>query len=145
MSWFFFALGTAICWGMGYALSEKTLHAGVSSSFFLSGIYVLSLPFYFLLTWKDNTFRTSLEILSDKHTLFITLGAIAAYFFGNLFIMNAISLKNATHANMIEITYPLFTVLFTYLLFRQIHLDWISALGGIMIICGTMLIIYKGI
>ena len=42
----------------------------------------------------------------------------------------SIDRKNATMAALIEITYAIFIVLFAWLLFREVHLTWTSALGG---------------
>jgi drug/metabolite transporter (DMT)-like permease len=144
MSWFFFALITAIFWGLGYALSEKLLHNGISGSFLLTCVYLFSMPLFIFLSLGNGTLKTSMQALSDKTLLLVMIGTITAFIFGNLFIMQAINLKNATYANLIEISYPLFTVLFTYLFFRTVHLDWITALGGLMIISGALLIFYKG-
>lgn len=143
MLWFVFASATAVFWGLGYALCEKVLHSDVSISFYLSCIYLLSAPVFVLMTYSNGSFRPSLEALADQKTLLIMLGSIVTFIFGNLFIMQAIHLKNATYANLIEIAYPLFTVLFTYLIFRTAHLDWSVVLGGLLIISGSMLIIYK--
>ncbi|MEZ5813507.1 MAG: EamA family transporter [Alphaproteobacteria bacterium] len=144
MSWFFFALITAIFWGLGYALSEKLLHNGISGSFLLTCIYLFSAPLFIFLSLSNGTLKTSIQALTDKTLLLVMIGTITAFIFGNLFIMQAINLKNATYANLIEISYPLFTVLFTYFFFRTVHLDWITALGGLMIISGALLIFYKG-
>ena len=45
-------------------------------------------------------------------------------------------------ASLIEITYPLFVVIFAYLLFRQLHLTSSVIIGGLMIMTGAGLIIY---
>ena len=49
--------------------------------------------------------------------------------------------KNATMAGLIEISYPIFIVLFTWLLFREMHLTWTSALGGLLIMAGAAVVI----
>lgn len=146
MAWFFFALGTAIAWGVGYSLTEKILHNGVSSPFFLAALCSASVPLYLFLSVKGGNVKTSIESLSAGNWGLIAafIGAIIAYIIGNLFIMQAIALKNATYANLIEITYPLFTIFFTYIFFRNFHLNWTTLAGGALIICGVLLIVYKG-
>lgn len=49
--------------------------------------------------------------------------------------------KNATMAGLIEISYPIFIVLFTWVLFREVHLTWTSALGGLLIVAGAVIVI----
>ena len=64
-----------------------------------------------------------------------TLGAVLLYI--------SINNKNATLASLIEITYPLFVVMFSYLLFKQLHVNISVIIGGVMIIAGAGLIIYN--
>ncbi len=144
MAWFFFALSTAIFWGVGYSLTEKLLHNGVSSSFFLALLYSISAPVFIAMTLWSSSFKTSLNAMMDNNMLWMAMGAIIAYMLGNLFIMQAIYLKNASYANLIEITYPLFTILFTYLFFKNFHLDGVTLAGGLLILSGAALIIYRG-
>jgi uncharacterized membrane protein len=56
----------------------------------------------------------------------------------------SIEQKNATLAGLIEIAYPLFIVLFSWLLFRQLHLDAGSLVGGILIVTGAILVSVSG-
>lgn len=146
MAWFYYALGTAILWGVGYSLTEKVLHNGVSSSFFLVSLCCASVPVYFMMSLYEGTAKESIHSLSSGNVwvLVAFVGAIVAYIFGNIFIMHAISLKNATYANLIEISYPLFTILFTYIFFKNFHLNWSTLAGGVLIFCGALLIVYKG-
>ena len=53
----------------------------------------------------------------------------------------SIDRKNATMAGLIEISYPIFIALFTWLLFREVHLTWTSALGGLLIVAGAVIVI----
>ena len=55
----------------------------------------------------------------------------------------AISGKNATLASLIEMTYPVFVVLFAYLFYRQVHVTPSVMIGGFMILVGAGLIIYN--
>lgn len=146
MLWAVLALSTAIFGGAGYAISEKIMHTGMSPTVFLLLLCIISLPIYATFSVLDGSFLRSIELLSaDNFKLgWLCLGACMIFVLGNLFIFEAISLKDATHANILEITYPIFTILFTYIFFKNVHLDWTTALGGILILCGTALIIYKG-
>ncbi len=55
----------------------------------------------------------------------------------------AITGKNATLASLIEMTYPVFVVLFDYLFYRQMHVTSSVFIGGLMILVGAGLIIYN--
>ncbi len=63
---------------------------------------------------------------------------------GSFFILYSISLKNATMANIIEISYPVFTFFFAWLLFRDVQLNTAAALGGLLIFSGIAVIYLKG-
>ncbi|MBX2833492.1 MAG: DMT family transporter [Micavibrio sp.] len=145
MLWLYLALGTSIAWGAGYALSEKFLHLGVSTPFFLGCLTIISAPLYFILASGNGQISKSLEILGKDKASLLSFGfCILAYVIGNLCITYAIQLKNATYANLIEITYPLFTVLFSYIIYKNFHLNWTTAIGGLLILSGTLLILFKG-
>ena len=143
MGWFALSLCTAVFWGLGYALTEKIMQNGVSSAFFLAAICAFSVPVYVGISFYNNTVQSSLTALNDQKTFLMAAAAIIIFILGNLFIMQAIQLKNATYANLIEITYPVFTILFTYLLFKTLHLDWSTTLGGLLILGGVFLVFYK--
>lgn len=146
MTWFFFALATAVFWGAGYAISEKILQSGISPAFFMFFLCVISAPLYLAYgLWHQSMGSSWAVFSSDNYKIGLTLvGVCFVFIFGNLFIYQAISMKNATHANLIEISYPIFTILFTWLFYRNYHLDWTTAIGGLLILSGTLLILYKG-
>lgn len=58
----------------------------------------------------------------------------------NLFIVYSIQVKDATAAGIVELIYPLFTILFTWLLFRENHITAPVILGGGLIFAGVLLI-----
>ena len=53
-------------------------------------------------------------------------------------INNAIQQKNATYAGLIEICYPFFTVLATYVIFGELQLTARSAIGALFIFVGIL-------
>ncbi len=143
--WIFLALTASICWGLGYTLSEKIVGAGISPSYLLLIVVIVELPAYFLWSIYDGTFKSSTSIFLNNPEVMKNIAITFIVFtIGNLCIFSAIGLKNATHASLIEITYPIFTILFTLLLFKTWHLTPISAVGGMLIISGVTLLIYKG-
>jgi drug/metabolite transporter (DMT)-like permease len=60
---------------------------------------------------------------------------------GAVFLFLSIDSKNATLTSLIEISYPIFVVLFAYLFFKQVHINLSVMLGGLLILTGTAIII----
>jgi drug/metabolite transporter (DMT)-like permease len=58
-------------------------------------------------------------------------------------VYTAITGKNATLASLIEMTYPLFVVIFTYVFYRQMQITPSVFAGGLLILVGAGLIIYN--
>ena len=126
--WFIYALATSLCWGLGYALSEKLLHNGVSPAFVMFVICLGGLPVYFLWSAQGGSLKSSWDIVAQNGDLLkYTIAMVVIFVCGNLLIMKSVALKNATYANIIEITYPVFTVLFTFLFFKTVHLNYTAA------------------
>jgi drug/metabolite transporter (DMT)-like permease len=75
------------------------------------------------------------------------IGLVALYLvFGTgayLFNALAINEKNATLASLLEISYPLFIILFTAIFFRQVHLDPIGIVGAVLILFGCVLVVFN--
>lgn len=62
-----------------------------------------------------------------------SLGALMTYL--------AIGGKNPTLTSLIEISYPLFVLLFTWLFFREVPLNIMAALGALLVLSGVALIL----
>ena len=147
MLWFVFALLSAIGWGAAYVFMEKVLHSGISALFFMACVNLVSAPILLALSLKMGGIKSSIDTLKtfDKAEFAMMFLTGALFTAGSVMIAYAVQLKNATHVNLIEISYPLFTILFSYLFFRNVHLDMTAALGAVLIFSGTALILYKGV
>jgi drug/metabolite transporter (DMT)-like permease len=60
---------------------------------------------------------------------------------GAVLLFLSIDSKNATLTSLIEISYPIFVVVFAYLLFKQVHLNLSMMIGGLLILAGAAIII----
>ena len=143
--WFYYALSSAILWGLAYTLVEKLLSYTFTTPFIMVAISLLQAALFgFFLTvtggWEKN-FAVIRELPLAFYILI--LGGLA-FFVGNFLIFEAINLKNASYANLIEISYPLFTVLFSYLIFKNFEITVPAAIGGLLIFSGITLIYMKG-
>jgi len=140
--WMIFAVAAAIFWGASYAASGPILRAGMS-------------PLIFYFCWSVITFITAAAALvlgGKEKILFLQLRAVGAHTGWFLFSLLAASLgalltylaigeKNPTLASIIEISYPLFVVIFTWLFFQEFQLNAMTCLGAFFVLFGVMLIL----
>lgn len=142
MTWWMYALLGAMTWGVHYNLVAKSMtEASPWTIYFIPNLLLLiSLPFWYktLLGDIQNLIAASNEVRISVIAMMFTsiLGTVAVY--------KAIHMSNATVASLIEIAYPIFVALFAYIIFRESHLTWEVALGGSLILVGTILVIING-
>lgn len=137
--WLTYAVLAAILWGLNYSLAEKILNSISPASLLalemLFGGVLFSVISYF------TTMKKDLQLLSNDHTvLWLTVAEITVVLFASYFIASSIHLKNATLAGIIELIYPLFTILFTWFLFGEHHLNASVIIGGSLIFAGALII-----
>lgn len=60
-----------------------------------------------------------------------------------LFNAFAIKEKDATMASLLEITYPLFIILFTLIFLGQLHLNAAGLAGAVLILTGCILVVFS--
>ena len=139
--WYLAALGAAVTWGVYYPLVDMALkRISLFSVILLSMIPVfLALPF-FLKTVGDDI-ETVKALPASEQWVIISLGLIGL--FGEVMVYLAITGKNATLASLIEMTYPIFVVLFAYVFYRQMHVTASVFVGGLMVLVGAGIIIYN--
>ncbi|MBV8275571.1 MAG: EamA family transporter, partial [Verrucomicrobia bacterium] len=70
--------------------------------------------------------------------LYLVFGS-GAYLFNAL----AINQKDATMASLLEISYPLFIILFTLIFLRQLHLNAAGLAGAVLILAGCVLVVFS--
>lgn len=142
--WALFALSASCFWGLAYTMIGRLIPTGISASFILGFVGIITLPTYIFNLVRSGTFKSSIDILTSNKTLLLFLVIQAfALLIGQYLIYHAVALKNATSAAVVEITYPLFTCLLTWLLFRDLQVTWPIAIGGLLIFCGSALIVLK--
>ena len=139
--WYVTALGTALVWGIHYPLVDFALKRlslfGVLLLTMLPALLIAPL-FYRQLATDIDTLKT-LPVLEQWIIGLLGFSSLT----GVVLLYMSIANKNATLASLIEITYPVFVVLFSYVLFKQMHINISAAVGGALIIAGAGLIIYN--
>ncbi len=139
--WYVAALGAAITWGVYYPLVDMALKkVSIYSVILLSMIPVLLLlPAFIGVISKDFEIVRRLPV--NEQWVFLLLGLIGLV--GEVLVYVAITGKNATLASLIEMTYPVFVVIFAYLFYRETHLTPSVFVGGLLILSGAAIIIYN--
>lgn len=143
--WFFYALGASLCWGLGYVFSEKLLRDGLTPAFIMSVAALLSLPIWFLFAHFSGELKNGLTYISNnKAKALLLAGTAMITLTGNFLILMGIASKNATLASLIEISYPIFTFIFAWLILKDVQLTWGTAVGGLLIMTGIVIVYLKG-
>lgn len=141
LPWYVAALGAAIAWGMHYPLIDFAMkRISVYSVLLISILPILFVMPVFLRDLARD--MDTLKLLPANEQWIIAAVAVTSTL-GAVFIYLSVSSKNATLASMIEISYPVFVVIFAYVFFRQVHVNASVILGGLMILVGAGLIIYN--
>ena len=142
--WFILALGAAIFWGLGYAFTEKLMKDGLNPYLLLTGLVaaqVIAYPLFFYFGSAD--FKSQMDLFKNPKMIMVMMAAMAFFILGNAFIFNSIQMKNASLSNIIEISYPIFVVLFSWLIFKENHINIHTVIGGALIFSGVTLILLK--
>ncbi|RKZ66895.1 MAG: hypothetical protein DRQ44_06240 [Gammaproteobacteria bacterium] len=141
LPWYVAALGAAVTWGIYYPLVDMALkRISLFSVILLSMIPVLlAMPLFIKVVADD--IETVKTLPPSEQWVIASLGLIGL--FGEVMVYLAISGKNATLASLIEMTYPIFVVLFAYIFYRQMHVTASVFIGGLMVLMGAGLIIYN--
>ena len=140
MIWLVYALMASITWGLNYALDEKVFKSHISPLTLLAGQAWVSALVFSILCYVSN-FKTDFAVLTkNKTTLYIVIASFLTAMVGNYFIAISIQAKSATLAAFVEESYPLFTLLFTFLLFKQNDLSIPVVIGGSLILAGIAVI-----
>ena len=141
--WFIYAMAAAILWGVNYSLSEK-IGERISLITLLAlemilGAVLIGIYAYF------TTLKTDLVTLWANPSLMrLTWIELVVVMVASVAIVLSIQSKNATTAGLIELSYPLFTILFTWVLFHEHHLNMATVIGSILISLGVICVGFAG-
>lgn len=137
--WLLYASLAAILWGLNYSLAERILH-NVSAFTLLAFEMLLGGIIFFLLSYFSN-FKSDMSLLmTQANVRWLTVIEIITVIIANYLIILSIQSKNATVAGIVELIYPLFTILFTWFLFHENHLNLPVIIGGGLILLGVLII-----
>ena len=138
--WLIFAITASMIWGLDYALGEKIFRSKISPFSLLTLQMTFGLVLFFAISYFTQLKTDLAQIAADKTILWYVLAAMITFNLGNLLIFLSIQSKNATLSGLIELCYPIFTVLFSLLLFKVNHVTTSVIIGGILIFIGIFII-----
>lgn len=127
------AILAAITWGLAYTLDQRALTklSPLAVVFLCSAVStVLLIPFVDFGEFKRV----------DAVTMKWALGGAVFFLLGNTLILFGIKGTSASAASLIEISYPFFVILFSYLIFGQ-QLSVKELIGGAIAFFGVALIV----
>ena len=140
--WLFYAIAASICWGMSYAACGPILKKGLSPLVFFFGYSLLGLAGALLALLSSGKLSSALRLEglewgdSGWFCFSICGSAVGAYL-----TYAAMAAKNPTLASLIEISYPIFVVCFTWIFFREMQFNAFTLCGGLLVIAGVIIII----
>ena len=141
MVWLLYALGAAVIWGINYAVSGRLLERGVSPATLFLVDLVFGLVAMVALISLTGRWNATVTELHDARadTFWLIVAAVAATSAGMLIFLS-IEAKNATLSSLIEVTYPLFTAFFAWILFRQATINLATLIGAALIFIGVLIV-----
>ena len=139
MIYAFFPLLAAMFYGIAFAFTESALKVTNIATYMLISCGLLAITVVGLLKIKGESLK--FDFLQNNADTWLVLVAVAAPSIGWLFTTYAIKNVNASYAAFAEISYPLFTVLALFLFFGLRSLDWSVAVGGLLILAGSSILI----
>jgi drug/metabolite transporter (DMT)-like permease len=138
-AWVVFAFFGAVLWGLHYPLLEKALNdfQPLTIMFITSSVMTIVI----ICIHKDlfSELKVFYEAGIDKKL--IVLGIILTEFLAVYLITRAVSEGNATYVSLIEISYPIFVVIFTYVIFKVNHFTPQVVVGALLIFMGSGVIV----
>ncbi len=139
--WILFALGASLFWGLTYVFNEQVYKKiSVFTSLGIASLVIFIITI-FISYFSGNLKPDILSIASSKQLLYYVIGGIIVLLIAELFIGFSITSKNATLAGLIEISYPIFIALFSYLLFKD-KITIPTVVGGMIVFFGIFIIYY---
>jgi drug/metabolite transporter (DMT)-like permease len=145
MMWLFAALSAACLWGVSYAAVEHALKGGISTFTLLVMYCVIGLPIFGAVALYDDTLKRGIVLMKESPAMLMwIIIAILSYGLGNVLVLWAVRQKNATAVSFIEISYPLFVAVFSFLLFQVNHLNLGTAIGGALVFAGVAVMYMMG-
>jgi len=140
MTWLYFAIIASVVWGLSYTISSEIL-------FHISTITLLTLQMFFsvlifcLSLFFNNYRKEILIIFHDKQLLLLVIIQIVVCLSASYLSWQSLKIySNPGVIALVESTYPLFAIIFSYVFFKVFKLNVFSILGSLLIFAGVIII-----
>jgi drug/metabolite transporter (DMT)-like permease len=143
--WFIAALSASVLWGLGYVLCEYLLkNSNITPLFMACMTSLVTFPLFLALALYNKEFKPGIQALLSNTTLIPVLFLEAITIIGGTYLIyTAIESKNASLVSAIESTYPIFAMLFAFLILREVQVNMWSGAGIMLVMSGVLLITLK--
>jgi drug/metabolite transporter (DMT)-like permease len=137
--WFLFAILASILWGAGYIINQLLMRtfSAIQILFFESVLIVI-----FVLPWLIITNQLkplAIKVYQLNNASLILIGT-SIYVLAAFFILSSIKGSNASIAAAIESSYPIFTMIFAYIILREVQFNIYILIGTLFVLCGLFII-----
>jgi drug/metabolite transporter (DMT)-like permease len=143
--WIFYAIFASLCWGVSYAACGPLLKKGLHPLIFLLGYSLFGFLGALIALVYSGKYKIGMNFRDLSST---ELGwfffSVAGSALGAYLTYAAMGAKNPTLVALIEISYPIFVVLFAWLFFREMQLNSMTLSGGVLVLTGITVIIIGG-
>ncbi|MBL4803809.1 MAG: EamA family transporter [Alphaproteobacteria bacterium] len=129
----------AMLYGLAFALMEKALQITNVVTYMLIGS-AISIPLVLALVQIKKE-PLDFGFLQNKMDALIVLLAVIAPAAGWFLTAYTIKNVNAGYAAFAEVSYPLFTIIFLFVLFGIKHFEWHLLLGGSLVMLGSFILV----
>ena len=137
--WFYYALSASVLWGLNYTLNAKLLKSVSAMSLMIYQMVLGSM--IFLIIGNKAKLLNDLRIVGNNRELFfLILSTIFISLTASMCIYKSIAYKNAVLAALIETCYPLFTLFFSWLIFKDNFFNFPTLIGSFLIFMGIFII-----
>ncbi len=139
--WVLLSIAASIFWGLLYVLKEQIYgRISIFTSLMFSSLFLAIIAG--TVSMFSGVLKRDIEtIASSKELFWYIIAGLFILLAAELFIAFSITAKNATLAGLIEISYPIFIALFSYVLYKT-QVSWQTILGGVCIFVGIFIIYY---
>lgn len=137
--WLVYSLLASFIYGFEYVVAEKLLKHVSSLTLLFIELLFSTVAIGILAVYSGSYTKDLPRLMSADNLPWLVLGILS---FGSAIVLTAFSIqaKNATLASLVEISYPLFVILATYIFLHKSHLSPEVVLGGALIFTGVAII-----
>lgn len=137
--WFYYALSASLLWGLNYTLNAKLLKSVSAMSLMIYQMVLGSIIFLIIVN-KSKLVDDFKVACANRELLFLIIATILISLTASMCIYKSIAYKNAVLAALIETCYPLFTLFFSWLIFKDNFFNIPTFVGTLFIFSGIFII-----